>query len=59
MQQQMDCWGDDDDSEIDDRELQDIEWFISELASGDTKKSLSAGNRKIAGQIVTHAFQRR
>ena len=59
MQQQMDCWGDDDDSEIDDRELQDIEWFISELASGDTKKFLSAGNRKIAGQIVTHAFQRR
>ena len=51
MEQQMLDWGND--PELDDREMRDISWFVSQLAEPIIRGKILPKDRKLAGQIMT------
>ena len=57
MVQDMLRWGDD--SELDDREMEDLNWFICQLTTSEVCQKMLAGDRKMAGCILTLWQQRR
>ena len=57
MIQDMLRWGDD--SELDDREMEDLKWFVSQLATSEVRQKMLDRDRKMAGHILTLWQQRR
>ena len=57
MIQDMLRWGDD--SELDDREMEDLKWFVSQLATSEVRQKMLDRDRKMAGHILTLWPQRR
>lgn len=51
MEQQMLTWGSD--SDLDEREMHDFDWFVSQLPNSSILQQTLPGNRKIVGQIMT------
>lgn len=51
MEQQMLKWGSD--SELDEREMQDINWFVSQLVESEVRQYMLPEDRKTAGHIMT------
>ena len=51
MEQQMLKWGCD--SELDEREMQDINWFVSQLVESEVRQYMLPEDRKTAGHIMT------
>ena len=51
MEQQMLKWGSD--SELDEREMQDISWFVSQLVESEVRQHMLPEDRKMAGHIMT------
>ena len=44
-------WGSD--SELDEREMQDISWFVSQLVESEVRQHMLPEDRKMAGHIMT------
>lgn len=55
MVQQMLAWGSD--PELDDREMRDINWFVSQLGKPAILRQMLPKDRKIAGRIMTLWWQ--
>lgn len=51
MERQMLVWGSD--SELDDREMQDLNWFVSHLVDPEVFRLMSPEDHKTAGRIMT------
>lgn len=51
MEQQMQKWGSDPD--LGDREMQDLNWFVSQLVEASVRRQMLSADRKIAGHIMT------
>lgn len=49
----------DKDTELDDQEMKDIQWFVNELGSGKMNKLMSHADKRIAGKVLTLAIQKR
>lgn len=56
MEQQMLIWGDD--SELDDREMKDINWFVSQLGDPEVLQLMLPEDHKIGGRILTLWIQK-
>lgn len=56
MEQQMLEWGSD--SDLDDREMRDLNWFVSQLVKPSVRRLMLPEDRKIAGHIMTLWRQR-
>lgn len=51
MEQQMLTWGSD--SDLDEREMHDFDWFVSQLPNSSILQQTLPGNRKTVGRIMT------
>lgn len=57
MVQDMLKWGVD--SELDDREMEDLNWFVSQLVTTEVLQKMLPGDRKTAGRILTSWKQKK
>lgn len=51
MEQQMLTWGKD--LDLDEREIQDFNWFVAQLAESQIRRCMSPEDRKMAGNVMT------